>query len=274
MPTQTAAERWLDPTQTRLPYWLRAANSGRLGYAIVTVLDAIVEHLWEGIMERFPEFASDEGLAALGRDRRIVRGPSESVTSYRARLIGWREAWRNAGTAVGQLVQTQKFFLPSIAKMRIVSGNSAHARWTTINPDGTREYVRSTSPTVWDWDGEQPFVGPSVVRTTRWWLIIYPPAPYTTSDPAEVPNIERSVGSTLSVQQGIDILQIANSFRMAGATPWGMIVAFDPDSFNPDGSSDYYPTNGKWYRTYIPGSTNPQRDPTARYYGEKIRRPS
>lgn len=263
MLTQTAADIWLDPTQTRLPFWLRAANSGRLGYAIVSVLDAIVEHLWEGIVERFPEFASEEGLEALGRDRRIVRGPSESIASYRLRLIGWREAWRNAGTIVGMLAQTRLYFAPDYVRMRIVSGNATHARWTTIEPDNTRSYLRTTSP-VWDWDSAQPYVSP-LARASRWHLIVYPGPAYAVRGTLEVPSSTGSVGSTFTVQQGIDILEIANSFRQAGARPWGLIMAFDPASFNPDGSSSYYP-DGTWYRDRNVATGLFTKDPTARYY--------
>lgn len=271
MPNKTIAESWLDPTENRIPYWLRAANSGALGYAITSVLDAIVERLWQGISERFPEFASEEGLEALGRDRRIVRGPSESIASYRLRLIGWREAWRNAGAVVGMLAQTRLYFAPNYVRMRIVSGNATHARWTTIEPDNTRSYLRTTSP-VWDWDSAQPYVAP-LARSARWHLIVYPAAPYALHPSLVVPDSVTSVGSTFAVQQGLDILQIANSFRQAGARPWGMILAFDPSSFNPDGTSAYYP-DGTWYRTYVAGMTVPNRDPTARYYNDRYRLPS
>src|SRR5579872_336382 len=95
------------------PAWLTQNGDGELlGYALDKLKDGFVERLRLGLLARLPQndptgqtTAPDDALAAMGRDRRIVRGINELSTAYAVRLLRWLDDWKNAGNAFALMRQ-------------------------------------------------------------------------------------------------------------------------------------------------------------------------
>jgi hypothetical protein len=76
--------------------WLEAHGS---------LKDALVEQLKEAVKCRFPLLAPPDALQALGFERSIQRGLSESQSAYAQRVLNAWTAWLFGGTAQGVLSQ-------------------------------------------------------------------------------------------------------------------------------------------------------------------------
>jgi hypothetical protein len=254
----------------RSPIWLRHDLGRRFLYLFGLAHDHFAQYTWDGVTQRFPTYAESMSRKMLSRDRRVPLFESEPVPSQKERLRTWLTSHRQAGTDAGVLEQSAPFWLPETPKMRIVAGNSQVAMWTTLNPDGTVEFYRrdvTNGGSNWDWDSTYPFhAEPSSIH--RWWLIVYAP-PSTVAHPITVaPSETVSVGSSLTSQQAIDIQALAASWRRAGSSIWGWILAFDEASFDPTGGPGAGYPDGTWHRSYkIDGSFN--RLSTARYHVER-----
>lgn len=73
--------------------------------AHAAVKDALAQQLRQAIKCRFPALALTDALVALGTERQIVRGVSETDSAYAQRVVGAWTAWPYAGTAYGILTQ-------------------------------------------------------------------------------------------------------------------------------------------------------------------------
>lgn len=82
----------------RIPPWLRRRVGGGIMMAIGAVVDALAYRMAQGVALRFP-FQDEDSLAIIGRERAIVRGPSEHPIVYSARVQGWLGAHRHRGSA-------------------------------------------------------------------------------------------------------------------------------------------------------------------------------
>lgn len=252
------------------PVWLRAYYGARFQYVWNAAHDHFAQYAWDGIQQASPFYAESNSRRELGLDRRVRLFPTEPVQSQRDRLARWLDSARAEGTNPGVLQDSQPFWLPEIPKMRLVWGNSDVAMWTTLNPDGSLEFVRrdgSNGGSNWDWDSTYPFKA-EPVTIHRGWVIVYAP-PSVTSHPITVsPSETISLGSSLTSQQALDVYHIADERTRAGAFLWGWILAFDPASFDPlGGPGPGYP-DGTWHRSYkVDGSFN--RLETARYHVER-----
>lgn len=245
----------------RSPAYMRGPLFSRYLYTFGATHDHFAEYVWAGVGQRFPRFAGPEARKALSRDRDIPIYEGEPVPSQRERLRTWRSAHRLDGTPGGIMKQLRPYFVPQTPLMRIVAANAERAMWATYEVDGSMSYVRR-DPSNWDWDSEI-HTDPQTIH--RWWLIIYPEPPIV-PQPLDVQVSETStIGSTLLIQQALDTVSIGQRFQRLGAYFQGLILAFDPASFDPNGSGAGYP-DGTWWRTYKNGQYN--RLETARYYEE------
>ncbi len=162
------------------PPWLGGEVGSRLMYAQGIQLDALGEYLRMGMLQRFPELCQPEMLFALGRDKSIFRGLTESDANYARRLVQFKRTWRFAGNAPTLLRQLFELQRPNCVRMRyVVNGYSADpattgnqfADWWTIEEsptpgaDPVLSYER-VSPSNWNWDGAAGY-------NIRFWIIIY-----------------------------------------------------------------------------------------------------
>ena len=285
-------ELGLDPQRT--PYFLRGPLGQAYLYTLSAMHDELLGALKQALYSGYPSFAEPDSMGEIARDRRILLFPGETQASKIARLQGWLSAHRHAGLPSGILAQSAAYWLPELPTMRIVAGNSIHAMWATRygndatatlegataeelddkrvdpvhgRPAGRKLRFHYASPSNWDWDSAYPFAAePPTIH--RWWVILYAPPTITPHGVVEPPQPGISLGSSLPVQDGQNVFDLANYWRSIGTTLWGWILAFDPASFVPTLTNLDVPggyPDGTWYQSYIPG-VGFNRLQTARYY--------
>jgi hypothetical protein len=259
----------------RSPIWWRGELGKRYQFLFGAAHDHYVQYVWDGVTQRFPTYAEQNSRLQLSKDRRIPLFQTEPIESQRARLRGWRSAHREAGLDTGVIAQSQPFWLPAVPKMRIVAGNSEVAMWTTLNPDGTLEFNRrdaTSGGSNWNWDSAYPFKGePTTIH--RWWLIVYAPPSVIPNPPVVPQTAGLSAGSSLLVQQALDVFSLANGWRRQGSALWGWILSFDETLFDPLGGPGPGHPDGTWFRAYRDdGSFNRPTD--ARFYVQRACTPA
>lgn len=249
-----------------VPSWLNEGEGGLVGYALMLLNDASMERLYRGHLARFPQQgpdgtpAPDDALAAMGRDRGIVRGISETSASYAVRLTQWLVDARTRGTAYTMMKQLAAY-VGAGSSFRIVDNRG---NWYSRDADGAETAVLNQGN--WDWDGDTD-------RWARFWVIVYPGSvwteePYTwgdADDPAWGADMASSGthGSTALLEHGDTMRAIIADWKPGGTRCAGIIIAFDPASFDP-ATPEPDGTWGGWY-TVDGGIAVPSRLETARY---------
>ena len=239
-------------SQQWVPWWWTGPNRGRVLWSVGLTLDMAAQWCQLGVLERFPLVCSEEALSWIGRDRGIRRGYAESSESYRRRLTRWRQAWARAGSAWGVLEQVQSYFLPETPIVRYVKHSPSlnRATWWTRDAQGVETYA-TKSPSNWDWDSTDAGRPASLdAKDTRFWVIIYQNP--TTSMLARRGNAAQQSpphmrGTTGLVNHGVDLYDLAMTWKMAGSWCAGVIVSWDAAAFSPTGSGSGYP-DGTWHR--------------------------
>lgn len=142
-----------------VPPWLLRARGARYLQSTAAMLDELADRTTRSAQLRFPTATQEDALPAIGRDRKIQRGPSESASSYVARLRVWLDAHANRGGPYALLGQLYGFHggarpidLVSVVGVRYVLSTTGEI---------TRE-----SGVVWL---EEP--GADVARWARVWVI-------------------------------------------------------------------------------------------------------
>lgn len=139
--------RFRDFQPRSYPPWLQHPKGYAWGRAFGMMKDAIADGAMAAVRARIVMLAPDDGLAYLGADLQIERGPGESADSYRARLQRAIPAWEKAGSDAGVVEQ-----LAAIGLTARVKRNNQ-----------------------WDWDGHPGNVAP---WWARMWVIIDRPNPF------------------------------------------------------------------------------------------------
>lgn len=242
--------------------WLLEDEGGLVGYSLDLIKDAFVERTRLGLLIRFPEQdprgtpAPDDALAAMGRDRRVVRGISEPSASYVRRLKAWLDDRKTAGNAFA-LMQRLAEYLGSGVSFRVVdnAGN-----WYSRDTAGNRTLVIGAAN--WNWDG-------LTAQWARFWVIIYPGTLWTRTPAWDaVGTAWDSTGGTLestaTPEQVATVRALIADWKPAGTTCVNVIVAFDPASFNPASPEP----NGFWgsVSRNVGGVQVPTRLATASYW--------
>lgn len=241
-------------------------------------------------------FSSVDALDLLGRDRGVLRGLTEPSWSYAGGLRRFRAAWAGSGTVPELLEQLARVLGPNPPRLRIVNAGGV---WWTREPDGTLIQQTTTGTGLrfntdgttapdatiapaWDWDslsGNPP--PPGWGDPTRFWVIVYAPCnvPYlaatsgTLGDGSLVGEGKgtpdaATLGTTSTIAHVELVRAVVQDWRAAGLRCSHVIIAFDPTSFNPDGSSAAYP-DGTWgwpSKLVFLDLRLPARDLTARYW--------
>lgn len=248
------------------PRWLTEGEGGMVGYALDLMKDAFVQRLFLGLLARFPETAPTDALAAIGRDRRVVRGINETEASYRARVLLWLDDRRVAGNPFALMKKISEYIGPGPSYRTV----DARGNWYSRAADGTESVLLNQAN--WQWDDDT-----SGLRWSRFWVIIYPNGLW-----AEYPN---DWGDTLDPGWGQrklytwgcttphDVVRTIQ-FLVADWKPQGtrcvnIILALDPASFDPTNPvDDPGMPNGLWERwsKNVAGVQVPARLDTARYW--------
>jgi hypothetical protein len=95
--------------RTLAPGWLRDPRDiggapRSFPEALGLVKDALSARTKEAVKARFPTIAPADALGAIGEERGIDRGATETEAAYRARLRAAWDQWRWAGTPYGLLL--------------------------------------------------------------------------------------------------------------------------------------------------------------------------
>lgn len=263
------------------PRWLvgHDGDDGELlGYVLDVIKDAFLQRIGLGLMARFPqngpngETAPPDALALLGRDRRVIRGLFESDASYAARLLKWLDDRRTCGNPF-TLMRKLSEYLGPLPSYRTVD---ARGNWYSRAADGTESALLKQEN--WNWSGEA--IGQS---WSRFWVIIYPnglwsdyPYAWGENGPGWGDGNPETIGSTATQEHVSTVRSIVADWMPAGTRCVNIIVAFDPDSFDPSAPEP----DGLWGRgskTNASGVQVSSRLETARYWdgvGKQVQYPN
>lgn len=256
------------------PRWLTEGEGGLIGYSLDLVKDAYAERLRWGLLARFPQNSPTttgpaDALAALGRDRRVIRGINETLASYALRLLRWLDDRKQAGNAFALMQKLAEYTGP-LPRFRTVD---SRGNWYTRNPDGTTSYALNRAN--WDWDGRPTDTISGKARWSRFWVIIYPNGLWTegknwgdTARPGWGTDVV-TWGSTATADEVATIRALIADWKPANARCVNVILAFDNASFDPtEAVSDPGMPNGLWehWSRNVGGVQVPARLSTARYW--------
>lgn len=169
-------EQWI---LTKVPPWLRRATGGVVLSSIGEVMDSMIDRLGLAVQLRFPG-TDESSLAVVGRERRIVRGPSESALAYAARVRQWRPAHRHRGSVYALLEQWHAYNADAPRRIDVVYNSGTRY---VMESDGT--ITRDILP---DWTGD------GTGRWARAWCFLYEdadPGPLTAAQEAAYTAIPR-----------------------------------------------------------------------------------
>lgn len=295
-----------------LPAWMRRSSRAHwlaLSNTVAHVVDAVIDGLYDGRLGALPGqldepgmagFESADALPYLGRDRRLVRGPSEDVFTYAARLRAWRSTWRTAGTAAGVLGMMRAVMSPAVTRLRVVSSAGV---WWTLEEDGTLllqttagtglEYAPDGTVTpdslvahAWNWDGvDDPY---------RIWPIIYAPThgPYLDGpnvppgpgrdgqygdglstygkDPDPATGLRPGTIGTTAPRNYVEMMRgILSDWKPLGMACSHIIVTFDPSSFDPASAANMPDGNWSYHGKSIAGVGDQRLWVRARFAGAR-----
>ena len=261
--------------QRLAPRWLTDGDGGLVGYSLDIVKDAFVERVRLGHMARFPEQgpdgtpAPDDAIAAMGRDRRVVRGINETVESYVLRLLAWLDDRRTAGSAFALMQKLSEY----TGEGCVFKTVDAQGNWYVRAADGTRSYYLKQAN--WEWDDHPTDLVSGKKRWSRFWVIIHPPGSLWTDEGDYDPSGEEwgsapyTWGSTATAEQVATVRAIIADWKPAGTRCANVIIAFDPASFDPEAAvSDPGMPNYLWenWSMNVGGVQVPVRLSTARYW--------
>jgi hypothetical protein len=247
--------------------WLLEGEGGLVGYSLDLLKDTFVERTYLGLLARLPQndptgltTAPADALEAIGRDRGITRGISETDSSYARRLLAWLDDHKKRGSPFELMHQLAGYVNDSTARFKTVD---ARGNWYMRAADGTETSDLDTGN--WNWDGA---IG---TRWSRFWVIIYPGARWTSTDTWGAAGdwgdpTTRTWGTTATQEQVTSVRSIVKYWKPGGTVNPCVIIALDNASFDsaapePDGLW------GRWSKI-VDGVRVPSRLATARYWQE------
>lgn len=151
------------------PAWLSTGVGEKFLFACGLAIDALDEHMNQGMRGHMPTLADPTCLAAIGTDRQIPQGPNEGAPGYAARLQVAFDDWAHAGASRAVLRQTLNAFAPNVPAGRTVSDKSVWNTYVAGANTNLPPYHQQPSATVttgtWNWDG--------ATLWWRLWLVLY-----------------------------------------------------------------------------------------------------
>lgn len=248
-----------DTLRRVVPAWLKGYWGERYLYAHGVQLDAIADATVAGVKMRFPGVYSGESLPLLGRDRGIWRGLEETDEAYAERLSRWWQDRRMKGHPYALGFQLQAALFPHRPRVRVIN---QRGDWYTVNSDGSTEHHEA----AWDWDG-------NINPWGRFWVIIYPPPGLWTKRGKWGDGSKwgkGTWGTTATRAQAAMVRAIIREWQSAHAKCEKIIIALDPESFDPATTPASELPDGKWGAWSKDDGTGARvraRLKTARYWG-------
>jgi hypothetical protein len=231
-----------------LPGWLSEGPGRDFLDAWIVVLDVLmsgVDDARMGFLDVFGDDVAADAPPLVAKDRNIPPGFFESAKQYLQRASLWRQIWEASGRPRVILGMVAAVWGPSPPKMRLVrnfgwASGPASAKWTTREANGTfSDHVET--PTNFPWDG--------VNKSHRAWLVIYVPAVLanaqegtfddetsTFGETAMRPDgtlDKPTIGTTAFLEYVTRTREVLDLFKPAHVLIEWIIIAFDPDSFDP-----------------------------------------
>lgn len=251
--------------QKLVPSWLSADDGGKVLASLALIKDDFVARAKLALLARFPNYAPDDAaLAAIGRDRRIMRGINEPAASYATREVRYLDDHIRRGNPFAMLEQLQAYLqAPCVVRTVDRRGN-----WYSIAADGTKSTHMAAGN--WTWD-DQP-----TSLWARFWVIIYPAGGTNPWAPSgahlndaglwgddKLGHANLSIGTTATQDQIATVKAIIRDWKPAGSNCEWAIIAFDATSFSPTGALT--DPGGLW-GNWSDGSGHPVRLSMARYW--------
>ena len=201
------------------PRWLTTGEGGLSLYVLHLLVDAWLERGRVGVMARFPDFAPEDALGALSRDRKIIRGLNEPRVSFAKRLNKWLDSHRINGNPYVLLEQIRAYFQTDM----LVKTVDQRGNWYWINADGTYGYQLQAG--MWNWDSTTDS------NWSRFWVIIYPSKIWSVATQFNFgTDIVLGInGATPDVIAGLRY--IVRQWKPANAVCEYIIAAFNDNSF-------------------------------------------
>jgi hypothetical protein len=258
------AENFLQSRKFRGPTWLTGHDNDdgeKLGVALEDLRDASMDRALLGLLVRFPQQdpngtpGPDDALAALGRDRDIVRGINEISAGYAVRIKDALDTLRYKGNPWALLDQLRAY----IANDSSGRTFDAHSNTFGATSTGVRSFDLDTG--LWDWDG--------IAYTGAWskfWTIIYPGTLWETDDPwgSGTWGDGGTWGTTALPGEVASTRHIVASWKPRGTRCVSIVIALDPASFDPSAPEP----DGTWahWGKNVDGVYVAARLGTARYW--------
>jgi len=249
--------------QDLTPSWLSSSDGGKVLASLALLADDFAARAKLALVSRFPDYAPDDAaLAAIGRDRLIVRGINEPAAAYATRLKRAFDDHKQRGNPFALLRQLRAY-LQADCVVRTVD---RRGNWYTIEADGTE--TSTIGAANWEWDER------TTAEWSRFWVIIYPidgVTPWAITAGAigdsglwggVIGSTTLTIGTTATSDQVASVRSICRDWKPAGTTCEWIIVAFDDATFTPAGATD---PNGEW-GTWGNHTGAPVRLSTARYW--------
>ena len=124
------------------PSWLTTGEGEQVLYSLGLLMDAYVERARQGLLSRFPTYASyalpTDSLSEIAKDRLIVRGMTETPEEYAVRAKQWLIKHAFRGHAFGMLRELKKYI--GSGAWGAVATIDYKGRWHRVNADDTEEY--------------------------------------------------------------------------------------------------------------------------------------
>lgn len=251
---------------TTTPRWMCTGDGEKLQWICGLVTDALLQKAHDLVIARCPDYAPSDALAALGRDRKIIRGINELPASYAVRLKRWLLDHRKRGNPFALMEQLRAYCNADV-RIRTVD---RRGNWFMIDRDGSYSWDLDLGD--WDWDGG------ALTAWSRFWVIIYPTSdglPWRVTTWTDFGSTmgefeaTKTFGTTATQNEVASVRAIIRDWKPGGTKCEWIIISPDDAMFDPSNPSatPSWPA-GDWgkYGKDITGLYSQIRELSARYW--------
>lgn len=199
-----------------VPGWLRGGEGEKVLYSLGLMQDVMAERYRLSYEARLPEYAPDDALAYIGRDRAIPRGLDEPSDAYAARLVRYLDDHSTQGGNFALLDQLYAYLQAPDCILRVVN---THGTWCERAADGTHTY--HLAQYNWGWDSI------SAAHWSRFWVIIVPSAGDPIATYAAWPAHTTPATNTASLELLSGLMSIISDWKPAGTRCEWVVIDFD-----------------------------------------------
>lgn len=211
-------------TRQETPGFLRTEQSSRWLGILGTQLDVVTEALIRARCTTWPLHPNcpEDALALLGSERALPRYPSETLPSYRQRLVDAWDTWSTAGSRT-QLIQALEDWGFGAGSVHIVSNED----W------GSAEDFTDPPNTLPGW--ASPSQDDEAAKWARFWIYVESTGHNFTAANLFNDGTEFNDGSVFGVggitrQEVVDLQQLIELFRPAHELPMAIVFLLDASS--------------------------------------------